>query len=228
MLTQFGPEIWLCDGPVVTAAAGFHYPTRMVVIRLADGRLVLWSPVAFSDALATALAALGPIGFIVAPNTLHHTFFAQWQGRFPDATALGAPELAELKPDLHFDGNLGDASDRWGGDIDLVTVGGNRITTEIVAFHRLSRTAIFTDLLQQFQPGWFHGWRALVARLDLMVGTEPAVPRKFRVAFTDRKLARHAVDQILAWPTERLVMAHGTPALANGHSTLRRAFAWLR
>ena len=41
MLKQFGHEIWIADGPVVTAAAGFHYPTRMAIIRLSDGGLFI-------------------------------------------------------------------------------------------------------------------------------------------------------------------------------------------
>ena len=35
MLKPFGHEIWTADGPQI-AIAGFHYPTRMAVIRLPD------------------------------------------------------------------------------------------------------------------------------------------------------------------------------------------------
>ena len=97
----------------------------------------------------------------------------------------------------------------------------------MVLFHRESRTAIFTDLLQQFPRGWFSGWRALVARLDLMEGAEPAVPRKFRFAFQDRTAARKALARILAWPTDRVVIAHGAPVTRDGQAFLRRAFRWL-
>jgi hypothetical protein len=69
-----------------------------------------------------------------------------------------------------------------------------------VFFHPASGTVLFCDLLQQFPSSWFRGWRAIVARLDLMVGDEPAVPRKFRLAQTDRGVARQALQQILAWP----------------------------
>lgn len=37
-LTSFAAEIWLAAGPEL-ATLGFAYPTRMVVIRLADGGL---------------------------------------------------------------------------------------------------------------------------------------------------------------------------------------------
>jgi hypothetical protein len=104
---------------------------------------------------------------------------------------------------------------------------GNRITTEVVFFHRPSATVLFTDLLQQFPPGWFRGWRALAARLDLMTGPEPAVPRKFRAAFVDRRAARAALARVLAWPSSKVVMAHGRPVEREGQAFIARAFRWL-
>jgi hypothetical protein len=89
----------------------------------------------------------------------------------------------------------------------------------------LSGTVLFTDLLQQTPKNT--GWRALVARLDLMTGPEPQVPRKFRLAFTDRRAARAALQRILAWPARKVLMAHGTPVEKDAQEFLRRAFAWL-
>ena len=60
-----------------------------------------------------------------------------------------------------------------------------------------------------------------------MTGPEPAMPRKFRLAFTNRKAARAARDRLLAWPAERLVMAHGAPVTEDTAGLIRRAFAWL-
>lgn len=228
MLEAFGANIWIAAGPVVTAAAGFHYPTRMVVIRLGSGDLVLWSPIALSDALRAAVEALGPIRYLVPPNALHHTFLADWQRAYPEARVFAPPGLREKRRDIRFDGDFAAGPiPAWQGEIDLVVVWGNRLTREVVFFHRESATAIFADLLQQFPPGWFRGWRALVARLDLMVTGEPAVPRKFRLAFTDRGAARAALERIFAWPTERVVIAHGAPVARGGQAFLRRAFRWL-
>lgn len=228
MLVEFGPDIWIADGPVVTAAAGFHYPTRMTVLRLSNGDLIVWSPVAISDALRAEIGRLGPVGYLVPPSTLHDTFLAEWQRAYPEANVYAPPGLAERRQDIRFDGAFSDGPIAgWAGEVDVVIVPGNRITTEIVGFHRKSGTAIFTDLLQQFPPGWFKGWRGLVARLDLMVGDAPAVPRKFRVAFTDRRAAREALDRILAWPTQEVLMAHGQPVARDGQAVLRRAFGWL-
>ena len=60
-----------------------------------------------------------------------------------------------------------------------------------------------------------------------MTGPEPSVPRKFRIAFTNRRAARDSLQRIFAWPAERVLMAHGTPVEKDAQAFLRRAFGWL-
>lgn len=227
MLQRFGEEIWAANGPTVSVA-GFDYPTRMIVIRLSDGALFLWSPKAFSSGLQRAVDRLGPVRHIVAPNTLHHAFIGDWQKAYPDAKSYAVPQLRAKRPDLKWDSDLDDTpAAAWSKDIDQVVVRGNRITTEVVFFHRHSRTAIFTDLIQHFEPEWFKGWRAVVARLDLLTAPQPTVPRKFRVTFYDRSLARNALQRIMAWPTEAVLAAHSEPIPHDGRDAIAHAFEWL-
>ena len=226
-LRPFGPEIWLADGGQAQVA-GFRYPTRMAVVRLTGGGLLVWSPVGLDDDLAAELAALGEVAVLVAPNSLHDLHLAQWRSAFPIARLYAAPGLAAKRADLRIDVELGAAPPGdWPADLDYVLMTGNAITTEAVFFHRPSRTVLFTDLLQQFPPGWFTGWRALVARLDLMTAPQPSVPRKFRAAFVDRAAARIAVRRILEWPAVRVVMAHGPPVGQDGQAFVASAFRWL-
>lgn len=226
-LTPFAPGLWLADGPIAEVA-GFRYPTRMAVIGLSDGGLFLWSPVALTDALAAAVSALGPVRHIVPPNSLHHLHAGPWKQVFPEATLWAPPGLRAKRPDLAFDADLGDAPPpAWAADLDQVAVAGNAITTEVVFFHRPSGAALFTDLLQQFHPGWFTGWRALVARLDRMTGPMAQVPNKFRLAFRDRPAARASLARIRAWPADRVLMAHGEPVEADGAAFIARAFDFL-
>ncbi len=228
MLKQFGHEIWIADGSDVVAMAGFRYPTRMVVIRLSGGKLFVWSPIALTDSLRAEIDAFGEVRHLVAPNSLHHLFIDDWKRAYPGARTYAAPGLREKRKDVAFDEDLGNAPlpDCY-GEIDHVLVQGNAITSEVVFFHAKSGTVIFTDLIQQFPANWFSGWRAVVAKWDLMLGSEPSVPRKFRVAFTNRRAARAALERILAWPAEKVLMAHGAPVTENGKAFIRRAFRWL-
>ena len=103
MLQPLAPDLWAVPNDVFMPG-GVHFPGRMVVIRLrggdADGGLVLVSPVPVDEPLAAALAGLGPVRFIVAPNRFHHLFLVDAARRFPDARVLVAPGLAQKKPDL--------------------------------------------------------------------------------------------------------------------------------
>jgi len=228
MLEAFADEIWIADGPVV-ATAGFNYPTRMAIIRLSNGSLFVWSPTALSPDLRAEVDALGPVRYIVAPNSLHHMFMGDWVSAYPDARLFAAPRLRQKRPDLTFHADLTDAPDcGWSGEIDQVVVRGNWITTEVVFFHRKSGTVIFTDLLQQFSGTWFRGWRAMIARLDLMTQPEAEAPRKFRIAFFNRQAARIAIRRILNWPAQNILMAHGEPVTLARSDYLALRFRWLR
>ena len=90
MLEPLGSELWFADGGVVSFK-GFAYPTRMVIVRLADGGLWLWSPVQRSAALEGEVRALGPVRHIVSPNKLHYLFLGEWQTAFPDASLWATP-----------------------------------------------------------------------------------------------------------------------------------------
>lgn len=228
ILKEFGQEIWTVDGSDVVAMMGFRYPTRMAVIRLTSKRLLVWSPIALTAEIRGKVDALGEVCYLVAPNSLHHLFIADWKRAYPDARLCAAPGLREKRKDIDFDSELdGTPVPEWSNEIEYVVVQGNAITSEVVFFHHKSATVIFTDLIQQLPEGWFSGWRAIVAKLDLMVGPEPSVPRKFRVAFTNRHMARASLERILAWPAEKVLLAHGTPVIEGGQAFLRRAFGWL-
>lgn len=228
MLTPLAENIWLADGPVVTAALGFHYPTRMAVIRLADGSLFVWSPVALSEDLRAAIDVTGPVAHLVAPNQLHDSFIADWAKAYPAARVHLAPRLTAKRPDIAFADPLTDTpAIGWAGEIDQALVE-NRIAPEIVFFHRASGTVLVTDLIQQLPKGWYRGWRSLIARLDLMTAAEPSVPRKFRLAIGQGPAARAAISKILAWPARHLVFAHGAPVGANAKGELAHAFGWLK
>lgn len=227
MLQCFAEEIWTADGPTVSIV-GFDFPTLMIVIRLCDGGLFIWSPTALTGELQSAVDQLGPVRHIVAPNSLHHLFLEDWHRVYPEAKIHAAPGLRPKYPELKWGSDLVDTpAPEWTNDIDQVVVRGNRITTEVVFFHRRSRTVIFTDLIQQFEPGWFKGWRALVAKLDLMTAPRSTVPRKFRMAFRDRSVARSALQRIMAWPSEAVLAAHAAPIRHGGRDAIAHAFEWL-
>jgi hypothetical protein len=129
----------------------------MAIARLSTGRVWVWSPIALTQELAAAVEAIGPVGYIVTPNKLHHLFLPEWRNRWPDARLYAPPGLARKKKQVHFDAELGDEQDEaWTTDIDQVVFHGSFAMEEVVFFHRESRTVIFGDLIQRF-PEECHG-----------------------------------------------------------------------
>jgi hypothetical protein len=227
-LQVFGPYIWIADGPMVPFLPGFPYPTRMTLIRLSDGSLWVWSPVPLSPALKAEIDALGAVRHVVSPNLLHHLFLGEWKKAYPEARLYASPGLGRRRKDLAFDAEVGDSADpAWAADIDQVAVRGSVAMTEVVFFHHASRTAIFADLIESLPGDWLRGWRGLLARLDGITAQNPGAPREWRLTFLRRRTARAALKRILAWPIERVVIAHGDPVTAGGHGFVRRAFDWL-
>jgi hypothetical protein len=227
MVEEFGPDLYVADGPSVSFY-GFPYPTRMALVRLADGGLWVWSPIALTPELAQAVDSLGPVRHIVSPNKIHHLFLKEWSERWPDARLHAPPGLARRRPDLRFDAELGDTFDpAWSKDIDQTIFHGSFAMAEVAFFHHRSRTAIFCDLVQRHAPEGMTGVKGALMRLDGLVGEHGSTPREWRASFWRRGPARAARARVLAWEPERLVIAHGACAQENAGEILARALAWI-
>ena len=227
MLREFGPSIYVAEGPTVSFY-GFPYPTRMALVQLSGGTTWAWSPVALNDELVSAVNALGPVSHIVSPNKIHHLFLGEWKERWPDARLYAPPGLAERKPELEFDAILGDSPDpAWASDIDQVIFHGSLSMEEVAFFHRQSRTVLFCDLIQRFPEHAANGWRGMLMRLNGLVGARGSTPREWRASFLRRKEARLAREQVLGWNPEKLLIAHGQCSQSGASTIVKDALSWM-
>jgi len=227
MISEFGPSLYVADGPTVSFY-GFPYPTRMAVARLSDGSAWVWSPVALTDEIVDFIDTFDSVRHIVSPNKIHHLFLAQWRDQWPDALVYAPPGLAQRKPDLKFDAELGDDPDSaWAVDIDQVIFHGSLAMEEVVFFHRESRTAIVCDLIQRHPEATMTGWRGMLMRLDGLVGENGSTPREWRASFLRRSKARSAREKMLSWKPERLLIAHGECVQTGATEIIEKALGWL-
>lgn len=217
--------VWVVDG-----ALGPGLPVRMTVIRLGNGDLLLHSPTRHVPALQSALAALGPIRHLVAPSTVHWVFVSAWQGAVPDALVWAAPGLRERRQvrrsGLRIDAVLSDAAPpAWADEIEQSVVGGRFGFCEVVMLHRPSRTVVFTDLVQNFEPAKLPLLLRPVGRLLGNVAPTGRAPAHLRMVMGARGQA--AARRIVAWAPQRVLVAHGHPFEVDAAEKLRRSLAWL-
>jgi hypothetical protein len=201
----------------------------MTVLRADDGRLVLWSPVAMTAAHHEALRALGEVRTLVAPNAFHHVHLAAAVAAFPGARVVGVPGHEKKRPDVRFDLLVDRATPESAladvglqGDISAIPTTGWPMVNELVAVHRPSGTAVVTDMVFHIReaPNAFSRW---FWWLD-GVWQRAALPRTMPVFLRDRAAFDASLEQVLAHPWDRLVMAHGEVLHQGGRAPLE---AWL-
>jgi hypothetical protein len=224
-------DIWIVDGPVIGMKwlwIELPFPTRMTIVRLADGGLWVHSPVALSGGLKAELAELGPVRYIVAPNKIHYWWAGEWQIAYPDAIALAAPRVAEKAHGITFERELtSEPEDVWAGEIDQVLVPG-RFMTEAVFFHRSSSTLILADLIENFEMKKVGGGIArMLYRLAGVAAPHGSMPRDLRATFAGHEAeVKEAVETMISWEPVRIILAHGQCYEENAVDELRRAFRW--
>ncbi len=93
-LREIAPGLWLTEKDV---GGGWH--NAMVVVRLRTGGLLVHSPTRMGDAMLDAIAALGPVEVLFAPNHFHNMGLPRYRERFPEAkvaaSAGARPRLAK-------------------------------------------------------------------------------------------------------------------------------------
>jgi len=222
MLIQLAPDLWHMEAGIQTA--GIPLTARMTVVRFANGKLWIHSPVRFGPEVREQIAALGEVAWIVAPNRAHHMFMAKCKQAFPDARLYGAPGLQRKRPDLANLHPLEDAVEpAWADELEQLVFRGVPVVNEVLWFHKASQTLIATDLVQCWCGQL--DWRAAAyARLTGVRG-HLDVPRTVRLATRDRAAAAASAAAVLRWPFTRVITAHNAVIEQDAHAKVAAAFA---
>ncbi|MGF1575295.1 MAG: DUF4336 domain-containing protein [Cyanophyceae cyanobacterium] len=231
-LKHIAPNVWIADGGWIRFY-GLPFPTRMTVLRLSNGDIWVHSPIADKEGLSAAVAALGSIRHLIAPNWIHYAWVPSWQLRFRKALTWASPGVvkraASKGMQLRFDRELGnDPPIEWAAEIDqrLADSGYHR---EVIFFHLASRTLVLTDLIENFELDKMPWWTQPLLRLGGVCDPDGRMPRDMAASFQRHSQhLRDLVDSMLAWNPERVILAHGRWYPINGTAELSRAFGWLK
>jgi uncharacterized protein DUF4336 len=223
-LRELAPDLWVVER--AQRFYGLEVGTRMTVMRLRDGSLLLHSPIALDPEVRHELDAVGRVRYVVAPNRVHHLYAGDVATAYPEARLWVGPGLERKRPDLVFVAILGDeAPPEWRGEVDQVFFRGRPYENEVVFFHRASRTLVLCDLAFNFGPSAALTTRVLMSLIRSYGHFGPS--KLDPLLIRDRKAARQSLESILAWDFDRVVVAHGDVLATGGHEALRTGYAWL-
>lgn len=235
-LKPIGDDIWIVDGPIVEMAlygASVPFPTRMTIIRLSGGELFVHSPTELAPALREQVDSLGPVRHLISPNKIHYAHIGAWQRAYPDATAWASPGVRERaagqKIEVRFDEDLADEPpSAWRDDVDQLQFHGSSFLTEVVFFHRATRTLLLADLIENFEAERIPKALRVVAKLGGALDPDGKAPLDLRATFVfQKRKARVSFERMKAWRPEQIVLSHGRWYERDGARELERAFRWL-
>jgi hypothetical protein len=197
------------------------FPRRMTVVRLSDGRLVVFSAIALDEPEMKALETWGKLSYLIIPNERHRKDARIWKDRYPQLVVVAPPgarpQAAEVVP---VDATTIDFDDP---SVRLVTVPG----TEDREAALIVRTATGTTLVLNEivwnvadRPG-FGGW---LFRLAGFTGDAPKIPTFVAMKSIKDKPALAA--QLREWAAldglNRVIVSHGEIVSHHARQILRQ------
>lgn len=212
-LTPIAEGVWQVSAGTQRFEGGLQLPLAASLVRLADGSLLLYSPAPLTQAQVTAIAELGDVRHLVAPNLLHHLFVQQAVQRYPGATLSGAPGLGRKRGDLSIRRELMSGAQPFGAELEVLFVAGAPPINEALLFHHPTGTLLCADLLFHVEKP-----EGLWARLFLTaVGANGklAQSRIWQLAVKDRAAYRASLQRLLSLDVQRVVPTHGAATARN-------------
>jgi Domain of unknown function (DUF4336) len=226
-LTQFAENISIVDGPPVRVF-GVPLPTRMIIVKLADGSLWVNSPVSVPIQVLDRIKASGPVRYLVAPTKLHIWRLEEWHGLFPEAELWIPRHDPNASKRLPFACILGGMlSPGWAADLDQLVFKGNLFIQEVCFFHKLSRTLIAADFIQNHPIAKGKPFSNALFKLAGVAYPHGGVALDIRLSFANRNLARQSLEKLLSWDFDKLIIAHGICLEKDAKPFVERAFRWL-
>ncbi|MGG6296098.1 DUF4336 domain-containing protein [Leptolyngbya sp. AN02str] len=228
MLRDVDRDIWVAEQPF--RYFGLSIGTRMTVIRLDNQELVVISPIQITNELSSQLEELGTVQHIIAPNLYHYLFAADFKAAYPHATFWAVPGLETKQPNLAIDQIIPqNGNSPWNG-LESVMLDGFRTVgvarfddlNECVLFHAASRTLILTDTAFNFDESF-----PLITQLATrIVGSYNTLSPSLleQVATHDKQAVKAAVERVLRWDFERVIVAHGSIVEQNGKERFKQGY----
>ena len=199
-------RIWASERSVWFS--GVRLRARTSVIRLDDGRLLVFSPAPPSDGWLRQVADLGDVSWLVVPNCFHHLGTPVAAAAFPEAKILAPRSAAARNPDLRIDVEIHDpACAAAVPECALLPLEGVPFLDETLLYHRPTQTLFGADVVLRADEHDHWTWR-FAARVTGCYNRW-SVPHDVRKKVVDKAAASRSLRALQTLPIKRLIVAHG-------------------
>jgi len=182
-------------------------PRRMTLVRLGDGRLVVYSAISLNADGMKTVEAFGTPAFLVVPNAHHRLDAASWKWRYPLMKVV-APQgsraaVEKVVPVDATDGDFGDPSVVFRA---VAGTGAREAALEISG--NKGMTLVLNDIVANIRGlTGVGGW---MMRILGFAGDSPKVPRPVSIIMiSDRKALAAQFRRWADLPLSRILVSHG-------------------
>ena len=196
---------------------------KMVVVRLADKRLVIWNGVALQEPEMKELEAWGTPAFLVVPHGGHRQDARIYKQRYPSLTVLAPPggkaKVEEVVAVDRTDGDVGDP----GVTLSFPACTAERDTIMTVQHPGGGTTLVLNDLVMNSRHG--KGFGGFMFKLIGFTSNGPQVSLPTRLLLVkDKKGCKTLLQQLAATPSlKRVILSHGDTLESGAAEGLRSA-----
>ena len=208
------------DDNLLTVTGLLHMPPmgevqrRMTVVRLRDGRLVIYSAIALRKAEMEEIEAFGEPTYLIVPSDIHRMDVRGWKARYPQMKVIApsgaCAKVASIIPVDDTSVEFGDPSVRF------VTVPGTaEREAALLVDGATGTTLVLNDLI--FNLSNRHGLRGWLGKVFGMTGDEPHMPPIIRMRrVTDRNALKAQLERWASMPKlQRILVSHGQVIAEN-------------
>ena len=217
-LTQVNDDILTVVGEISMPL--MNLPRRMTLVRLIDGRLVVFSAIALDEEEMRTIEAFGTPAFLIVPNDHHRMDAAIWKERYPRLRVI-APEGSRTKVEdvVPVDATEGDFGDS--GVVFVTVPGTNRREAALEVNRGDELTLVLNDIVGNIRDE--HGLGGWLLRRMGFAGDEPHVPGPVKFNMIEDKAVLR--EQLLRWAErgtlKRILMSHGEEIVDDPRGALR-------
>lgn len=219
-LSRVAANVWEAIAPL--KLPGLRMDHRMTVLQLADGSLLVHSPIEFSQELRESLLNLGKPKWFVAPSRFHDLHWAEWFRAFPGGRFVAVAGMQQDHPDMPWTDVLVEGSALWDGELVPISLGGMPRVNEVVLWHPTSRSLLVADLIFNIDADAQNAFGKLFLRAN-GIYKKAGISRMFRAYIKDRSAFAESLRALQSHSFERMIIGHG-PNL-GGNAELARAMA---
>lgn len=195
------------------------FPRRMTVVRLAAGRLVVFSAIALHEREMQALEQFGTPAFLIVPNELHRMDAKIWKDRYAPMIVIAPPSVREkVEKVVAVDQTAVDFGDPHVRFVVVPGTAEHEAALEVES--STGTTLVINDLIWNVKDR--PGFGGLIFRLLGMTGDEPRIPSVVQLRAVKDKTALR--NQLERWSQlrnlNRIIVSHGSIIVRDPAATL--------